>query len=80
VLRQLILLEGSGIGNVARVIAICKLPDDTQYAVSNKKPITFRDTRKLNDNEFVDNVDGGDDDYDDNLGHNQHANENFHRD
>ena len=80
VLTQLILLEESRIGNVARVIAISKLADVTQYAVSNKKPITFRDTRKLNDNEFVNNIDGGDDDYDDdNLGHNQHSNENFHR-
>jgi hypothetical protein len=65
---------------VARVIAISKLADNgTQYAVSNKKTMTLRDTRKLNDHEFVDNgVDGGDDD-DDNLGYNQHSNENFHR-
>lgn len=62
------------------MIAISRLvDDDTQCVVSNKKPITFRDTRKLNDHEFVDNgVDGGDDD-DDNLGYNQHSNENFHR-
>jgi hypothetical protein len=81
-LRQLILLEESGVRNVARVIAISRLADnDTQYAVSNKKPITLRDTRKLNDHEFVENgVDGSDDDDDnDNLGYNQHSNENFHR-
>ena len=59
---------------------ISRLVDnDTQSVVSNKKPITLRDTRKQNDDEFVDNgVDGGDDD-DDNLGYNQHWNENFHR-
>jgi len=81
-LRQLIFLEDSGVGNVAHVIAIGRLADiDTQYAVSDKKPMTQRDTRKLlvNDHEFVDNgVDGRDDD-DDNLGYNQHSNENFHR-
>jgi hypothetical protein len=48
------------------------------FAVSDKKPITLRDTRKLNDREFVDNgVDGHDDD--DNDNYNQHSNENFHR-
>lgn len=67
--RQLILLEGSGVGNVARVIAISRLADnDTQYAVSKKKPITLRDTRKLNNHEFVDNgVDDGDYDDDDDV-------------
>jgi len=85
-LRQLILLEESGVGNVARVIAIGRLADnDTQFTVSDKKPTTLRDTRKLNDHEFVDNgVDGRDDDDEvndghDNLGYNQHSNENFHR-
>ena len=82
IVRQLILLEESGVGNVAVVIAISRLANnDTQYAVSNKKPITLRDTRKLNNHEFVDSgVDGGDDDDNDHdLGYNQHSNENFHR-
>jgi hypothetical protein len=67
--RQLILLEGSGVGNVARVIAISRLADnDTQHAVSNKKPITLWDTRKLHNHEFVDNgVDDGDYDDDDDV-------------
>jgi len=84
-LRQLIFLEDSGVGNVAHVIAIGRLADiDTQYAVSDKKPMTLRDTRKLNNHEFVDNgVDGrddnDDDDVDNNLGYNQHSKENFHR-
>jgi hypothetical protein len=71
VLRQLILLQEAGVGNVARVVAISRLADnDTQCTVSNKKPVTLRDTGKLNDHVFVDNdVDGGEDD--DNLGYNQ---------